>query len=56
MLLILNVQELTNNENFNLTLLRVELPLVLDKNLIYHQLINSRLSAKISSFSLLLSL
>lgn len=53
MQLILKVQELTNNEDFKLRLLRIKLPLLLDENLVYHELLNGRLSS--DSFFVLIS-
>ena len=52
MLLILKVQELTNSEDFKLRLLRIKLPLLLDENLPYHQLLSSMLLA---NFKILIS-
>lgn len=51
--LILKVQELTNNKDFKLRLVRVKLPLLLDENLVYREILNRRLSENF--FSILIS-
>lgn len=51
--LILKVQELTNNKDFKLRLVRVKLPLLLDENLVYCEILNRRLSENF--FSILIS-